>query len=207
MMALFARFGYMTTCKQVSFRCQHHGHGSSFHLGVLFNIGIFLGFLCNVSEYLPAQVGKGNLAAPEYDGNLDLVLIFDEPTDVVQFYLDIMLACFGPNLDFLDLKGALLLFGLLQLLGLFVLKPTIVHDFTYRRTCIRRDLNQIETEITGNGKSLVGWNNAYLFSVRVDDSDFFCSDILVDIGSVRSNVSVWSFWKNYTRTSLSGIWV
>jgi len=188
----------------VLFGCQHHRHGSSLHLGVLLNIRIFLSFLRNVGEYFPAQVGKGNLAAPEYDGYLDFVLIFDEPTDMVQFYLDIMLACFGPNLDFLDLEGALLFFGLLQLLGLFVLKPSVVHDFTDGWIRIRRDLNQIETEITGNGKSLVGWNNTYLFSVRVDDSDFFCPDVLVDIGSVRSNVSVWSFWKNYTATSLSG---
>ena len=68
--------------------CQHHGHGSSFELGVLLDIGIFFGLLCNVSEQFPAPIRKRNLATPEYDGYLDFVLIFDEPVDMVQFYLD-----------------------------------------------------------------------------------------------------------------------
>ena len=187
--------------------CQHHGHGSSFKLGVLLNIGIFLGFLCNVGEQFPAPVGKRNLATSEYDGYLDFILIFNEPADVVQFYLNIVFACFGPDLDLLDLKRTLLFFGLLLLFGLFVFIATIIHDFTDRRICIRRYFHQIETEIAGNGEGLVGRNNAYLCSVRIDDSDFFCSNVLVDIGSVCSDVSVWSFWKSYTPTSLFGIWV
>ena len=187
--------------------CQHHGHGSPFELGVLLNSGIFFGLLCNVGEQFSALVRKCDLATSEYDGYLDLVLIFNEPIDMVQFYLDIVFTCFGPNLDLLDLEGTLLFFGLLLLFGLFVFITTVVHDFTDRRICIRRDLHQIETEIAGNGESFVGRNNTYLGSIRIDDSDFFCSNVLVDIGSVCSDVSVWSFWKSYTPTSLFGIWI
>jgi hypothetical protein len=105
------------------------------------------------------------------------------------------------------LEGTLLFFGFLLLFGLLVFIATIIHDFTDRRICIRRDLHQIKTEIASNGESLVGRYNTYLISIRVDDPDFFCSNILVDIGSVCSNVSVWSFWKSYTPTSLFGIWI
>ena len=187
--------------------CQHHGHGSPFELGVLLHIGIFFGLLCNVSEQFPAPIRKRNLATPEYDGYLDLVLVFDEPVDMVQLYLNVVFACFGSNLDFLDLEGTLLFLGLLLLFGLFVFVSTIVHDFADRRIRIRRYLYQIKTKVAGNGEGFVGRNNAHLSSFRVDDSDFFCSDVLVDIGSVCSNVSVWSFWKSYTPTSLFGIWV
>ena len=193
--------------RNVLFWCQHHGHGSSFELGVLLNIGIFFGLLCDVGKQFPAPVRKRNLATSEHDGYLDLILIFNESIDMIQFYLNIMFARFGPNLDLLDLEGTLLFFGLLLLFGLFVFITTVVHDFTDRRICIRRYLHQIETEIAGNGESLVGRNNTYLSSIRIDDSDFFCSNVLVDIGSVCSDVSVWSFWKSYTPTSLFGIWI
>ncbi len=189
------------------FWCQHHGHGSSFEFGVLFHIGIFFGLLCNVSEQFPAAIRKRNLASPEDDGYFDLVLIFNEPIDMIQFYLDIVFACFGPNLDFLYLKSTLFFLGLLLFLGLLVFVSTIVHNFTDRRIGIRRNLHKIKTEITGNGKGLISRNNTYLGSIRVDDSDFFCSYVLVYIGSVRFIVSVWSFWKGYTPTSLVGIWV
>jgi len=206
-MAWLTHFRCTVIHRNVLFWCQHHGHGSSFHLGVLLNVGIFFGLLCNVSEQFPAPVRKRNLAASEYDSYLDLVFIFDEPTDMVQLYLDVVFTCFGPNLDFLDLEGTLLFFGLLLLFGLFVFISTIVHNLTDRRICIRRNLYQIEAKIAGNGEGLVRRNNTYLGSVRVDDSDFFCSDVLVDIGSVCFDVSVWSFWKSYTPTSLFGVWI
>ena len=136
---------------------------------------------------------------------LTLSFFFDKPADVVQFYLDIMFAGFGPDLNFFDLESALLFFGLLLLFGLFVLIAAIVHDLTNRGACIRRNLNQIETKIAGYGERFVGRDNSDLISIRIYDPDFFCSDSVVDIGSVRSNGSVWSSWKSYTSTSLSAV--
>jgi len=59
--------------------------------------------------------------------------------------------------------------------------------------------------IAGDCKCLVGWDDADLFPVRVDDSDFFCSDVLIDPCPVRTIGPVCSSWKNYTYTSLSGL--
>ena len=160
-----------------------------------------------MSEQFPAPVRQRNLSPPENDGYLDLVFIFDEPVDMVQFYLDIVFAGFGSNLDFLYLERTLFFLGFLLFFGLLVFIATIVHDFTDRRIRVRRNLHQIETIVTGDSKGLVRGNNADLIAVRVDDSDFFCSDVFVYVGSVRFVVSVWSSWKSYTPTSLFGMCV
>ena len=68
-----------------------------------------------------------------------------------------------------------------------------------------RNLNKIKAVVTGYCKRLIGWNDTNLFPVRVYDSDFFCSDVLIDIRSVRTVGPVCSFWKNYTLTSLPGL--
>ncbi|MCG6909660.1 MAG: hypothetical protein LJE94_05985 [Deltaproteobacteria bacterium] len=59
--------------------------------------------------------------------------------------------------------------------------------------------------IAGDGKRFIRWNNADLFTVGVDDPDFLRSDVLVDIGSVRTLRPVCSSWENYTFTSLTGL--
>ena len=117
---------------------------------------------------------------------------------MTHFDLQVVLSCFGANLDFLDLKGCLLLFGFLLLFGLFVFEPAIVHDFTDGGLRIRRNFYEVETKIIGFRNGLVGWHDANLFAVRIYQPNFTCLDVLVDVGPVAS---MFCFGKSYPCTS------
>jgi len=124
---------------------------------------------------------------------------------VIQLGDQVVFTGFRADLDLLYLESALLFFGFLLFLGLLVFITAIIHYFADGRLRIGRNLHKIQTVVAGNSKRFVRRNDTHLFPVRINNSDFFGPDILVDIGSVRTVRPVCSFWKNYTFTSLSGL--
>ena len=95
---------------------------------------------------------------------------------------------------FLNLKGALFLLGFLPLFGLFIAVAPVIHDFTYRRICIGRNLYQVQTILSCSVKGLSSWNDADLVAVGVYDPNFPNPNIVIDFNSVGSNRSLGSSW-------------
>ena len=112
-----------------------------------------------------------------------------------------MLTGLWANLDFFELKCALLLFCLLFFLGPLILEPAVIHYFTNRGTCIWRNLHQVKTKIICYGNGFIGGNDTDLVPLRVDYPDLFCSYISIDINFVRSVCPICTFRISYTSTS------
>ena len=92
-----------------------------------------------------------------------------------------MLTGLWANLNFFELKCALLLLCLLFFLGSFILEPAVIHYFTNRGTCIWRNFHQVKAKIICNGNGFIGWDDADLVSFGVDHPDLFCPYISIDI--------------------------
>jgi len=57
-----------------------------------------------------------------------------------------------------------------------------------------RNFYQVETKLSRRFKCLSGRDNPDLIAIGVDDSDFSGPDILIDVNSVGSNLSLGSSW-------------
>jgi len=65
----------------------------------------------------------------------------------------------------------LFLFGRLIFLGKFILELAVIKNATYRRTTLRRYLNQVQTERLGPIQRLADRYDADLLTVRPNQSD------------------------------------
>ena len=166
------------------FRCQNHDQGSTLKFRMLLDRCRFFSFHSDFFEQRHPQFGQRDFATSEYHGNLDFVFSVDELFYMADLGLQIMLAGLWAHLYFLDLKGALFLFGFLFLFCLFIPVAPIVHDFTYRRTGIGRNFYQVETKFSRRFKRLSGRNNSDLVAIGVYDPDFSSPDRLIDVNFV-----------------------
>ena len=93
----------------------------------------------------------------EHDGNLNLVLMFQEANRLLHLELDVVFTRLGsqPNLFGLGAVTVLILF---LFLVVFVLAE--VHDTTNGRTLIGSYLNQIKACFSSLGKCVVSFNNS-----------------------------------------------
>jgi hypothetical protein len=87
-----------------SFRRQHHDKGTTFKFGVLLHRSGFLGFLGYFFEQFHPEPGQSDFASPKYDGHFYFVFSFDELLYMADFGLQIMIAGFWADLNFLYLK-------------------------------------------------------------------------------------------------------
>jgi hypothetical protein len=105
---------------------------------------------------------------------------------VAQLGLEIVLAGFGPNLDLLQLKGALLFLGLLLLLGLFIFIAPIIHDFANRGVCIGRHLYEVQASFAGSIERVLDRQNAQLISIGFNNANLPGANISINVDAVRS---------------------
>lgn len=168
-----------------SFGGQHHDHGATFKFGVLLNSRDLFHFGGDLFQQLSSPVGQRYLATAKHDRDFNLVLALQELADMSQFGLQIMVAGLGPYLDFLYLESGLLFLGFLLLFGLFIFKAAVVHDFAHRRGCGGRNFDEIEAEFSSRCQGIVDGQYAKLFTVRIDDTDFPFTNVLVDSGALR----------------------
>ena len=135
-------------------------------------------------ENTAADVGVRHLAAPEEDRRLDLVAFFDEPVNMVLLELVIVLVDLRSELDFLDLDDVLMLLRFPGALLLLVLILAEVHDPADRRHGRRRDLDQVEPLLLGDGQRLRRRHDAELLAGIVDDTDFADTNAFVDARAI-----------------------
>jgi hypothetical protein len=59
-----------------------------------------------------------------------------------------------------------------------------VHDANHDRACIRGDLDQVEPRFGCNSAGFIEWDDADLFTIDPDQSDWAETDLLVDSDSI-----------------------
>jgi hypothetical protein len=93
-----------------------------------------------------------------------------------------VIAGLGPHLDLLDLKGALLLFGLLQFFGQLVFIAAVIHNFADGRDGIGRNFHQVKTKAYSSLKGSGSRNDSNLVAFGIDQANLSGSDVPIDIG-------------------------
>ena len=111
-------------------------------------------FLDQPLENPAADFRVRHLAAAEEDRRLHLVAVLEEALDVLLLELVIVLVHLRTELDLLDLDDLLVLPRLARALLLLVLVLPEVHDAADRRHGRRRDLDQVEPLLLGDGQGL-----------------------------------------------------
>jgi len=145
-----------------------------------FYFGNIAQFLDKPVEHLAALGDMGQFATSENDGNGDLVLMLEEFAGMVDFEVDIMIARFGTNPNFLGPTMVSIRSVAVLPFLLLVLELPMVHDPADGRPFGRSHLDQIQSRFFGLGDRLFGWHDAQLFAVVGDDSDRSNADLLVD---------------------------
>ena len=133
------------------------------------------------------------LPAAEHDGDLDLVLVLEEPHHVALLGGVVVRVDLRAELDLLDGDRALVLAGLLRLLLLLVAPLAVVHDPADRRTGVRRHLDQVEVRGDRDVLGLGQLHDAPILTVGVDQAHLIRADRVVDPrGRPRGRPVVWT---------------
>ncbi len=149
-----------------------HDHLAAFHLGEVFDLASLFGVFGDTFQQFAAQFLVRHFAAPETQGDLHLVAVFQKLEDVAHLDFVVVGVRVGTELDFLDLDDLLLLAGLGFLLLSLVLELAIVHDLANRRVGVWRNFHQIQPGFFGHFHGACGGNNANIFAVGADQADF-----------------------------------
>jgi hypothetical protein len=98
----------------------------------------------------------------------------------VNLDIQIVLIDMGPEFEFLDLACPLVLLHGVELFALLVLELSKVHELADRGLCIGRDLDEIISRFFGLFDRNIGRDDANLFPVGTNQSDFFGFDLIID---------------------------
>jgi hypothetical protein len=126
----------------------------------------------------------GQLAAAEEDCRLDLVAVREEALDVLLLEIVIVLVDLRAEFDLLDLDHPLMLLGFARPLLLLVLVLAEIHDPADRRHRRRRDLDEVEPLLLGDGNSLRRRHDPELLPGLIDDANFTDPNTLVGADAV-----------------------
>lgn len=149
---------------------------------------MFLGVLGHALKQFPAKVLVRHLAAPEPQGHLYLVSVFQKLEDVAHLHVVVVGVGIGPELDLFDLDDLLLLAGLGLALLRLILEFAEIHDLADRWIGVRGNLDQVQTSLIRHVHGAGGRNNADVFTVGPNQANFRRADIVID---ARAGVSGW----------------
>ena len=96
---------------------EHHGHGAALGGGLAIHHGMILDSFVELVHHIEADLGVGDHAAAEPDGDLDLVAVAEELDAVAHAHLRIVLLDGGGQADLLDRDDLLVLPRFLLTLG------------------------------------------------------------------------------------------
>jgi len=130
----------------------------------------------------------GDFTPAEEERNLYLVPLFEEPFDIPELELKIMVFGPRPDFDFLYMNNGLVFLRFLAPLVLLVFIFPVIHDPADRRRSSRGDLHQIQTLFLGEPDGLFDGQNPDLFSVGIDDPHFRRPDLSVDVGFLNYTI-------------------
>lgn len=131
---------------------------------------------------LGAQVVVGVLAATEAHGDLDLVPVLEELTDLLGLEVQVVTVGLWTDLDLLDLGTGLALLAARFRLVLLALEldAAPVADAANGGASVRGDLDQIQTAFASQLQGVPGDKLSQLLAGLVDQQDAGDSDLFVD---------------------------
>ena len=160
---------------------EDHGHGATLEGRLLVGgAGIRTSFQETFND-LTAVVQVAHFATLELHNDLDLVSVGKELVRVVDAGFKVVGVDGAGKLNFLDLDDLLILAGFLFLLDALKTVLTVVHDAAYRRLCVRRDHDEVKILLFCHVLCSSELDDTDLLTVRTDQSDFICADLLIDL--------------------------
>ncbi len=159
---------------------QDHVHKAALHgRGLLDGSGGLEGG-GDAQEERAADLGVGDLAAAEEDGDLDLVAALEELLDEAGLEVDVVGADLGLEADLAEEGLLLVLVGVALLLGLLVLELAVVEEAADGGVGVGGDLDEVEAAVLGELEGLVEGEDAAFLALVVDEEDLADADAFVD---------------------------
>ena len=122
-----------------------------------------------------------DLAATEANRNLDLVAVLQEAASVLYLGVQVADVDIRRQANLFDLHDTLILSRFLLALCLLEAEFTVIHDLADRRLSLRRDFDQIHALFYGDILCLLNRQNAELFAVVTDQTNFLVADLFIDL--------------------------
>jgi hypothetical protein len=144
--------------------------------------------LAEPDEQVATDLGMGELATAELDGNLHAVPVLQELDRAPDLRIEVAHADLRLEPDFLEGDRALLSLGFLLALGELVLVLPEVEEPDDRRRRHRGDLDEVEPPLLRKSKGLVRGQHPPLVPLFVDDPDLWDTDHLI-YAQVSADVS------------------
>jgi len=158
-------------------------HAVPHHLGAGLGVRLALEVLDEPVEDFPPVVEARHLASAELNRRLDLVPLFEEPDDVPELEVVVVLVDVRPELDFLDLGDLLLPLGLVLFLLLLERELPVVHDLADRRVGLLGDHDDVEAFLAALRERRLRLEDAELLARGRNQPDTLeTQDVLVDRG-------------------------
>ena len=110
----------------------------------------------------------GHFSAPKQHRKLDLMPLLKKLNGLANLNITVMVVDLRPEPDLLQARNMLLLMVLLRLSLLLIQPLAKIHNTANRRLSIRRNLNQIQTNIPRKALSLVSLNYPNLIVQMID---------------------------------------
>ena len=150
----------------------HHDHLTAFHFGHVFDFAQFGDVTSNPFQQFAAQILVRHLATPEAQRDLYLVAVFQEFVDIAHFDFVVMRVGVGPEFDLFHLNDLLLFARFAFAFLLFIFELAEIHDFANRGIGVRRNLDQIKTDLFCHLHSAGRCNHPDIFTFSADQADF-----------------------------------
>jgi len=159
---------------------QDHDHVPALKLRVLLDHCHLLERIGKAVQLQLAPIEVDHLPTAEHHRHLRLVPLLQESLSVLGLKLEVVILGLGPELDLFDLNDRLFLPRLSRLLALLVSVLPVIDDPADRRLGFRRHLHQIERQALGDLQGLLNREDSELFPIRINDSNLFDPNPLVD---------------------------
>ena len=160
---------------------QKHQHLAAFELGLLFYRAALRAQLREAMEQILTKRRVRDLAATEANRNLDLVAVLQEAASVLYLGVQVADVDIRRQANLFDLHDTLILSRFLLALCLLEAEFTVIHDLADRRLSLRRDFDQIHALFYGDILCLLNRQNAELFAVVTDQTNFLVADLFIDL--------------------------
>ena len=152
-----------------------------FELGLLFYRAALRAQLREAMEQILTKRRVRDLAATEANRNLDLVAVLQEAASVLYLGVQVADVDIRRQANLFDLHDTLILSRFLLALCLLEAEFTVIHDLADRRLSLRRDFDQIHALFYGDILCLLNRQNAELFAVVTDQTNFLVADLFIDL--------------------------
>jgi len=141
-----------------------------------------------------------HFTATKAQRDFHFVAVLQELIHVTHFDVVIIGICVWPEFDLFDLDDLLLFAGFSLAFLRLVFELTEIHDLTNGRSRVRRDFNKIEAGLVCHLHGTFGRDNAGVFAICADKTDFSSANTVVDAGAcvalwwrVMGSAGYWTF--------------